>query len=166
FKKNKKPLRPNTANKGILELKELTNPGIKPFANWSAKKIQKQVKRNAKFEQRSGLGDFYQMVKFGCAPYELRPRWNNYKGVSLYKDGKRSSGLNTRKERTALFANEAQLLGKLHRKKAKNKKEYEKELKKATKTEWKKAARRVAELVKKDWQDLAVIAKEPQDILG
>ncbi|MGN7612913.1 DUF2252 family protein [Magnetococcales bacterium HHB-1] len=153
FKDKDKPSKPNSAKKGIMELKELTVPGVYPGAYFTRSKIGKCIEENLTFAQGQPLGDFYNIVKFDKSIWEFRPRWNKYKGVKLAKLEK--------DEIPEVLSMEAHILGGLHRRSAKkggkiNK--YLKALKKVDNKDWINAAEYLRKRVTRDYNDLVDVA--------
>ena len=151
YESKKIPRRPNKASKGMLELKELTTPGLFLGAYMSLNQVKKCIKKNLEFEQEMNLGTFYSLVSFNNKPYELRPRFNKYEGVDL-------ESLTKNKERAEVLANEAYILGGLHRRGADHAKRYAKALNKVSKGDWKKAAEFVRRQVTADYKSMAKLS--------
>ncbi len=152
FTDDNNPFRPNlSADKGILELKELTTPGQYPGEVFRTQKIRVIVKENLTFCQGSQLGDFYRLVEINNKPYELRPRWRCFKGIGLFKD---DSLRGNRSNRMDVYQNEAQVLGKLHRTKAVNRQGYQAKLDVIPWDHWLQATEYLANKMKTDYKNL------------
>lgn len=152
FKSDKNPKRPNSAGCGILELKELTTPGIYQGVYMSPKEVGKCISSNLVFENNEILGKFFAMTQFDEQPYELRPRWNCYAGVAL-------EDLKTDKQRMEVMANEAYILGTIHRRGANHPKQYAKAVGGVSNKEWKKAASFVQKQVTADFKAMVKLSK-------
>jgi hypothetical protein len=116
------------------------------------KEVEKCIARNLGFEQNKILGKFFSMTQFNNKPYELRPRWNCYSGVAL-------EDLKSDKQRMKVMANEAYVLGTIHRHGADHPKQYAKAVGGVSNKVWEKAASFVRDQVTADYEAMAKLAK-------
>jgi len=122
-----------------------------------SQQVKKIIEKNLEFAHGKNHSEFYYIKQLGNLPFELRPKWHCYKGVKLFKDGQKEL---SKKRRSKVYNNEAQILGTLHRSKAVHPKKYKKELAKTKQKEWIKAARHVGKKMKQDYQNLTKTLKQ------